>query len=218
MYPFFSGRDNNNETGISDPDPDGENAFERAIYNTYGLINSAELLNISDSKYQVVTYQLPLVPQDGAAFKNIDLLAYDIDHKQIAIIELKKGSNTGDSPLFAIFESMVYFKVLHGNWNLFKEPFAHRLKDYTDDATKNEPGYQILIIAPNAYWNYWGILNKETLSDNGNKIKVLADKIGIDNNLLIKFISTRDHPVIHENGSLDEKVYKLKKDVVFTQF
>jgi len=215
-YEFFADRSNSEETKINDPDEEGENAFERAIYNTYGLKKTTKPLNVGGSDYKVLTYQLPLVPKDGAAFKNIDLLAYD-SKKYLAIMELKKGGNHGDSPLFAIFESMVYYKVLHGNWARFKEPLAVRLKDYGFDAPQNEPKYKIMIMAPKSYWEYWGILSDDVVSNTGRKLKTLAQKIATDNELLIEFVCTKNKPVFCES-SADEKVYRLRDDVVFLQF
>jgi len=216
-YEFFPGRSNTDETRINDSNVDGENAFERAIYNTYGMRTNKKLLKVGESDYKIITYQLPLVPKDGAAFKNIDLLAYEVASKHITIMELKKDRNTGDSPLFAIFESMVYFKVLHNNWKLFKKPLTERLIDYGLALPEDTPKYKILIMAPLDYWKHWGILKNDGVSDSGNMLKELANRIASDNELIIEFVSTKNNPVFCASNLSDRKLYRLNDDVSFSQ-
>lgn len=186
-----------------------EPALERGIYNTYGIINNngPKKLTIGKEKYQIITYQLPLAANQDSKFKSIDLFGHTDNTK--VIIELKAGKNESDSPLYAIFESMVYYSALRKN-KKFNKKLQKRLKEYSikEDNPENMK-YKILIMAPSEYWRHW--CKKPEIYSQLNKLieKISHDPLAIE---LIEIEKCSLNKKDCNHGKFD---YTLKPDVKF---
>jgi len=141
-----------------------DNLSENDI-NTYLFFNK----NNAFTDYKLIGYETPLVDDKEGQLK-IDLLSLNVKDKRIGIIELKQSNSPSNSPLLALIELLCYgIQLMKCKTNISKEMIQKNgmfIEEHYFNITN------LIIAAPEMYWNYWGYVdnNKNEIKDCFNKI------------------------------------------------
>jgi hypothetical protein len=102
--------------------------------------------------------QVPLFDAAArAGWGEIDLLAVSIDGHPIVIeLKLYKARNA-EPPQRPLFEGTAYAVALKESWSSFWPEWDGLLSDieFTDQAVCNSPRVDVVLLAPDAFWDHW---------------------------------------------------------------
>ncbi len=163
------------EKSLSAKDPEPREAkfmFERNLSKERSLLLNPELLRKGDSLADLseneinarlyhdighslwgrsIGYEIPLAAESDGQLK-LDIFAIGNDKRSLEIIELKKASNTSDSPLMALTEAICYgIQLVRCRKYLLKDKV---LKGNFVSA-KHFKCIRLILAAPRQYWEHW---------------------------------------------------------------
>ncbi len=136
-----------------------ETAFQRGIFNGKNTILTENLLD-EGKIIDWIDLEIPIVLSNKRRRFCIDLIGSNKD--KLILCELKytkKESNPSDSPMYAVFELLIYYNFIRNNFKDLDE-----LKIYHDlPSNKNfnwenhiKKSVPLLLVTANAYyWKYW---------------------------------------------------------------
>ena len=129
--------------------------------------------------YNLIGYEIPLVDDKEGQLK-IDLVGLNVRDNKIGIIELKQSNSPSNSPLFALVELLCYgIQLLKCKTNISKEMIQKNDQIIEEHYFNN---INLLIAAPEMYWNYWGFVGnkKIEIKDYFNKLLEIINPVIIE--------------------------------------
>lgn len=116
------------------------------------LANPQAQLALTGETVELLMYALPLYTSGGPkGIRGVDLVGYASETRRFWVVELKAAgtSGYGETPLRALFETLIYGAVVESNM----ARIADELADQERRVDRLRPG--LLIAAPDDYWERW---------------------------------------------------------------
>ena len=117
------------------------------------LANDKTTLTAGGETIKMLMYAFPLFTTGGTkGIRGVDVVGHSAETQRFWVVELKiaaQAGKTGESPLRALYEALVYGAVVEAN----TEHIARELEDRGRKVDHRKPG--LLIAAPTDYWERW---------------------------------------------------------------
>lgn len=186
----------------------GEKALQRGILFgkstllDYGSLKPSESVNWID-------IEVPVVLSNNGRRPSIDMIGLSKD--KLILSEIKYN-NKKDSPIYAVFELLIYYYFIRYNYEkLDKENVFHKseiTKNFKWENYLKNSVPLLLVTANTSYWQYW-FNNKINRVDLLKEILIIENKLQIEIQLFI----TEDENFSEQKGNNDTYTPKLKSNI-----
>ncbi len=133
------------------PSANGERILEAKLINLRRRSSEGQ-----DVWHHLVAWQIPLFDKrEKKGWGYVDLLGLSTNGSPV-VVELKRGNNSGCTPLAALLEALSYALVIAKQWGKLREELRleRSLPDNLPEKVRsNEVG--LVILASEDYWKHW---------------------------------------------------------------